>query len=81
MPAAHRSFVAVEEDDRPDQSYWTAYDHFMVEREARVMRAAYAWSLVAHGWQVLRRRFAPSAADQRAVHTGVGAPHARLMHR
>jgi hypothetical protein len=25
-------------EEQPDVSYWTAYDHFMVEREARALR-------------------------------------------
>ena len=28
-------------EDRPDTRYWTSYDHFMVEREARAARNAY----------------------------------------
>ena len=43
-------------DDAPDQGYWTAYDHFMVEREARAMRRAYVWALVAKGLSALRPR-------------------------
>lgn len=41
--------------DIPDQSYWTAYDHYMVEREARAMRHAYVWTLLAKAWTALRR--------------------------
>ena len=81
MPAANPAVVTVADADRPDKSYWTAYDHFMVEREARAMRAAYTWALVARGWQALRKRFAPATPEQRAVRSAVGAPHARLMHR
>jgi len=81
MPAAHPSVAAPADAERPDTSYWTAYDHFMVEREARAMRAAYAWSFVAQGWHALRRRFAPATPAQRAARTAVGAPDARLMHR
>ena len=40
----------------PDQSYWTAYDHYMVEREARAMRRAYVGMLFAKAWSALRRR-------------------------
>ena len=35
----------------PDRSYWTAYDHFMVEREARAQRRAYVWALLARAWR------------------------------
>lgn len=31
----------------PASSYWTAYDHYMIEREARAYRRAYAYSMVA----------------------------------
>jgi hypothetical protein len=43
-------------NDVPDRSYWTAYDHFMVEREARAMRRTYAWALLAKAWSALVRR-------------------------
>ena len=93
MPAAHRILntgtfntgsvdvapsAALPDADRPDTSYWTAYDHFMIEREARAMRRACAWSLVAKGWQALRQRFATATPAQRGL---ASAPHARLMHR
>ena len=42
-------------NDVPDRSYWTAYDHFMVEREARAMRRAYVWELLAKAWLALVR--------------------------
>ena len=41
--------------DRPDQRYWTAYDHFMVEREARAMRAVHMGAMVARGVTALRK--------------------------
>ena len=41
--------------DRPDRRYWTAYDHFMVEREARAMRSAYVGALCAKGVAALRK--------------------------
>jgi hypothetical protein len=34
------------DDDAPDRKYWTAYDHFMLEREARAKRRAYAYRLL-----------------------------------
>ena len=42
--------------DFPDQSYWTAYDHYMVEREARAMRRVHVWTLLAKAWTALRPR-------------------------
>jgi len=44
------------EAERPDPSFWTAYDHFMIEREARALRRAYTWSLIARGWHAMRAR-------------------------
>jgi hypothetical protein len=40
-------------DDVPDLRFWTAYDHFMTEYEARVERAAYFHGLMARGWHKL----------------------------
>ena len=41
-------------DEVPDTRYWTAYDHFMTEHEARVQRAACFYGLLAHGWRKLK---------------------------
>ena len=53
--------------DRPDVRYWTAYDHFMVEREARAARNAYLYGLIAQGCRSLierlRRRRTLTPAD------------------
>ena len=40
--------------ERPDRKYWSAYDHFMAEREARAMRRAYTSSLLAAGFRRLK---------------------------
>jgi hypothetical protein len=40
--------------DTPDPSYWTAYDHYMIEREAHAMRRVYAWTMLANAWSSLR---------------------------
>ena len=42
-------------DDVPDQKYWTAYDHFMIERQARAMRRDMVLALFAKAWSALRR--------------------------
>jgi hypothetical protein len=47
--------TAVDRSDRPDQRYWTAYDHFMVEREARKARTAHIGALCAKGVAALRK--------------------------
>jgi len=44
--------------EAPDKSYWTAYDHFMAEREARAMRNAYAAAMLASLWRAIRARVA-----------------------
>jgi hypothetical protein len=41
-------------NDVADQSYWTAYDHYMIEREARAMRRIYVWAMLAKAWAALR---------------------------
>ncbi len=54
-------------EDRPDVRYWIAYDHFMVEREARAARNAYFYGLIAKAWRSLverlRRRRKLATAD------------------
>ena len=56
-------------EEIPDRRYWTAYDHFMVECEARAMRRRYVAQLVS---QALRRM---QARLQRAfAHAGAQPP-------
>jgi hypothetical protein len=45
---------AWDNDDVADQRYWTAYDHFMVEREARAMRREMVLALLAKAWAAFR---------------------------
>lgn len=42
----------------PASAYWTAYDHYMIEREARAYRRAYVWSFVATFARRLRQSIA-----------------------
>jgi hypothetical protein len=42
--------------EAPDTAYWTAYDYYMAEREARAGRRAHLYSLVAGFAQRLRLR-------------------------
>ena len=66
LPSLERHAAArTAEAERPDSSYWTAYDHFMIEREARALRRAYTWSLLARGWQWLRARIAGARRGDR----------------
>ena len=49
----------------PASAYWTAYDHYMIEREARAYRRAYVWSFVATFARRLRQsivNFRPARA-------------------
>ena len=46
-------------NDRPaDAQYWTAYDYFMLEREARAVRRAYLSGLITAMWTRWRKRLA-----------------------
>ncbi len=49
---------AIDGADRPDQRYWTPYDYFMVEREARAARIAHITALCTKGVAALRNWFA-----------------------
>ena len=49
--------------ERADPSYWTAYDRYMIERDARELRRAYMWSLIARGFNALRARVAGARRD------------------
>jgi hypothetical protein len=53
----------------PDSRYWTTYDHFMIEREARALRREYVYRLIANGWQRLRERLTASSP------VSFGGPH------
>jgi len=45
-------------EDAPDRRYWTEYDYFMLEREARAKRREYVHGLIARGWRRLAARIA-----------------------
>ena len=54
------------DDDAPDRKFWTAYDHFMIEREARAMRREYAYGLLRSWWRrltALRPRIVSAASS------------------
>jgi hypothetical protein len=50
--------------EAPDPSYWTEYDHFMLEREARAKRREYVYARIARAW----RRLAARVARGRGAH-------------
>ena len=56
------------DDEAPDRRFWTAYDHFMIEREARAMRREYAYSVL-RSW--LRKWMAPRARIVNAASTAM----------
>ena len=45
---------AVDAVDQPDPRYWTPYVYFMVEREARAVRAAHIGAMLTKGVAALR---------------------------
>jgi len=60
-------------DDTPDRRFWTAYDHFKVEQEARAMRRAQINAMVKRAWQNASARLRAALA-----HAGAQPPkHSR----
>jgi hypothetical protein len=51
----------VANDEVADSRYWTTYDHFMIEREARALRREYVYRMIANGWRRLRKRLTASS--------------------
>ena len=39
------------DDDTPDRRFWTAYDHFKIEQEARAMRRAHVNAMLRNAWR------------------------------
>jgi hypothetical protein len=56
-----------DETELPDPRYWIAYDHFMVELEARARRREYIYGLVAEGWRALEQRVRDAFSARRAL--------------
>jgi hypothetical protein len=56
-------------DEIPDSLYWTTYDRYMIEREARALRREYVYGLIANGWRRLRERLTASSP------VSAGGPH------
>jgi hypothetical protein len=59
-------------DEAPDSRYWTAYDHFMLEREARARRREYVYGLIAKAWRALVERRARGGASPRRPRATAG---------
>jgi hypothetical protein len=49
-------------DDTPDRRFWTAYDHFMFEREVREMRRREVYAMFGRASQALLQRARLAAA-------------------
>ena len=47
-------------EERPDVRFWTTYDHFMVEREARALRRKHMLDLTCRYWKRASARLAQS---------------------
>jgi len=47
-------------EETPDVRFWTAYDHFMFEREARVMRRQHMRAMALAWWSAAKARIARS---------------------
>jgi hypothetical protein len=56
--------------EAPDPRYWTAYDHFMLEREARARRREHVYGLIAKArralveWLARGRKPAPAEGNR-----------------
>jgi hypothetical protein len=48
------------EQERPDARFWTTYDRFMIEREARAIRRRELRALAIALWRKVRARAAES---------------------
>ena len=48
------------QEERPDTRFWTTYDHFMIEREARAMRRRELRALTVALWRKIAARGAES---------------------
>ena len=46
--------------ERPDVSFWTTYDHFMFEREARALRRRHVRALFRAYWKRAKARVVQS---------------------
>lgn len=51
------------DDDTPDRRFWTTYDHFMIEREARALRRAHVNAMLRNAWRRIAIAFAHAGAQ------------------
>ena len=52
MPAERQALLPCK-NEAPDPMYWTAYDYHMIQRDARALRRAYVYSMMATLWKRL----------------------------
>jgi len=43
-------------DEMPDSRYWTTYDRYMIERQARAIRREFVYGLITNAWRRLLER-------------------------
>ena len=59
----------VADDEAPDSRYWTTYDHYIIERQARALRREFVYGLITKAWRRLRERLTASSP------VTAGGPH------
>ena len=64
----HRT-PTVANDEAPDSRYWTTYDHYIIERQARAIRREFVYGLITNAWRRLRERLTASSP------VSAGGPH------
>src|SRR5213593_4811699 len=56
----HRT-PTVANDETPDSRYWTTYDRYIIERQARAIRREFVYGLITNAWRRLRERLTASS--------------------
>ena len=65
--------VSTHTSETPDPAYWTAYDYYMMERDARARRRAHIYSMFAAWGNRLWQRMSTPAAQRRVRAAGWAA--------
>ncbi len=50
-------------EETPDRRFWTAYDHYKIEQEARASRRAELYALFSKAWARVRAELARAGAQ------------------
>ena len=61
--------LTVANDEAPDSRYWTTYDRYIIERQARAIRREFVYGLITNAWRRLRERLTASSP------VSAGGPH------